>query len=85
MLYKILDVKQDADEVQIKKQYRILAMKFHPDRNHDEKSKEIFQKINQAYDILSDKEKKSLYDLTGYLDEGFGLDNQSFIDSYKAF
>lgn len=38
MLYKILDVKQDADEAQIKKQYRILAMKFHPDRNHDEKS-----------------------------------------------
>ena len=42
MLYKILGTKIDASESEIKRQYRIMAMKFHPDRNTDEKSKEIF-------------------------------------------
>jgi curved DNA-binding protein CbpA len=49
VLYKILGVEKDATEENIRKAYKVQAFKFHPDRNSDEKSKEIFQRINQAY------------------------------------
>lgn len=62
ILYSFLDIPRDASQEEIKKQYRIMAMKFHPDKNSSEESKEIFQKINQAYSILSDPVKKELYD-----------------------
>lgn len=60
--YKILDLPRTATSEEIKKKYRELAKKLHPDRNRDEKSKETMAEINKAYEVLSDKERKENYD-----------------------
>jgi len=61
--YKILNVNKNASESEIKKAYRKLAMKYHPDRNKGDKSaEEMFKKISEAYAVLSDKEKREQYD-----------------------
>jgi DnaJ-class molecular chaperone len=60
--YAILGLKRNASDAEIKKAYRSLAMKHHPDRGGDEKQ---FKEISQAYDFLSDPEKKQIIDLGG--------------------
>ncbi|MEW6184331.1 MAG: DnaJ C-terminal domain-containing protein [Thermodesulfobacteriota bacterium] len=68
--YKILGVEKKASEEEIKKTYRKLAMKYHPDRNKgDKKAEEKFKEISEAYAVLSDKEKRKQYDTFG--SEGF--------------
>merc|ERR1711871_45512 len=66
-LYKTLGINQDASESEIKKAYRKLAIKFHPDKNKDnqEEAAEKFKDISEAYQILSDPEKRKLYDQLG--------------------
>jgi molecular chaperone DnaJ len=65
--YTILDVAKDADEEDIKKAYRRLAMKYHPDRNPgDREAEEKFKEAAEAYEVLSDTEKKSIYDRWGF-------------------
>ena len=67
--YKILGVGRKAEEQEIKKAYRKLAMKFHPDRNAGDKdAEEKFKEINEAYQVLSDPQKRSRYD---QLDDSF--------------
>lgn len=62
--YKILGVSEDADQDVIKKAYRKLSMKWHPDKNKgDHSAEEKFKEISNAYTILSDKESKSRYDM----------------------
>lgn len=64
--YEILGVDKKADEATIKKAYRKLAKKYHPDANPDNKgSEEKFKEIGEAYEVLSDKEKRSKYDQFG--------------------
>lgn len=64
--YKILGVKKDATESEIKKAYRRMARKYHPDVNPDDKkAEEMFKDINEAYEVLSDKEKRAKYDRFG--------------------
>lgn len=64
--YSILGVKKDASEADIKKAYRKLARKYHPDVNPGNKeAEEKFKAISQAYDALSDKEKRKIYDEFG--------------------
>lgn len=66
-LYKILEIDKNSDQENIKKSYRKLAMKWHPDKNINNKkyAEQKFKEINKAYDILSNKEKKRQYDLYG--------------------
>jgi curved DNA-binding protein CbpA len=62
-LYEILGVKPDASQDEIKKAFRIKAMKTHPDR--PEGDEELFKRVQRAYDVLSDPEKRKRYDETG--------------------
>ena len=72
--YDILGVNRDANEDEIKKAYRKLAMKFHPDRNPDNpKAEEHFKEAKEAYEILSDAQKRAAYDQYGHA----GVDPQA--------
>lgn len=65
--YEVLGVKRDAAEADIKKAYRRLAMKHHPDRNPDDKkSEEQFKEAKEAYEVLTDAKKKAVYDQFGH-------------------
>src|SRR6476619_767946 len=69
--YDILGVKKNATDEELKKAYRTLAKKFHPDRNKGNKEAENkFKEISEAYAVLSDKEKRDQYDRLGR--EAFG-------------
>jgi len=63
--YKILGVSKTATEQEIKKAYRKLARKYHPDVNADKSAEEKFKEINEAYEVLSDPEKRKKYDQFG--------------------
>ena len=64
-LYKILGVSKEASQDDIKRSYRKLAFKYHPDRNKDKSAEEKFKEINIAYEILSDPQKRRRYDAGG--------------------
>ncbi len=65
--YEVLGVGKNADDAELKKAYRKLAMKYHPDRNPDDKEAENkFKELNEAYEVLSDKEKRNMYDQFGH-------------------
>jgi len=65
--YQVLDVTRTATEVEIKKSYRRLAMKYHPDRNpNDQEAEEKFKEAKEAYEVLTDAEKRAIYDQHGH-------------------
>lgn len=98
-LYKILGVSRSADDHEIKKAYRRLAQKYHPDRNKGDKQiEEKFKEINAAYQVLSDKSKRSQYDRFGesglggggqggFSGTGFDFENfgGGFADIFETF
>jgi curved DNA-binding protein CbpA len=61
--YAILEVSEDANFQEIKKSYRKLAKKYHPDRNKSDNAEETIKKINEAFETLSDRKKRKQYDL----------------------
>ena len=65
--YEVLGVDRNADDATIKKAYRKLAMKYHPDRNPDNKeAEEKFKELGEAYEVLSNEEKRAAYDRMGH-------------------
>ena len=72
-LYETLEVSENATASEIKKAYRALAKKYHPDVNKTPQAEEKFKEINAAYEVLSDEQKKSQYDMYG--DSMFGGQN----------
>jgi DnaJ-class molecular chaperone len=63
--YQILGVSKTATEADIKKAYRKLALQYHPDRNKGKEAEEKFKEVNQAYEVLSDAQKRQTYDQFG--------------------
>ena len=88
-LYDVLDLKQDAKPDDIKKAYRKLALKYHPDKHAGAgESTKVdaslkFQQLGFAYAVLSDEKSKGRYDLTGKTDEG--LDFGPGEDGWEAY
>ena len=79
-LYETLGVSKGASNDEIKKAYRRLARKYHPDINKEKNAEEKFKEINAAYEILSDEQKRAQYDRYG--DSMFG--GQSFSDFSRS-
>ncbi len=74
--YQILGVKKDARADEIKKSYRRLARKFHPDVNPNDKvAEEKFKEVQEAYDVLSDEKKRKVFDRFGYYHENLDADS----------
>jgi molecular chaperone DnaJ len=74
--YQILGVKKDAKADEVKKAYRKLARKFHPDVNpNDKTSEEKFKEVQEAYDVLSDEKKRKVFDRFGYYNENLDADS----------
>mmetsp|Transcript_37420 Transcript_37420/g.49202 ORF Transcript_37420/g.49202 Transcript_37420/m.49202 type:complete len:154 (+) Transcript_37420:119-580(+) len=87
--YTVLGLDRGADENQIKKAYRKLAIKWHPDKNPDnqEAAGEVFKKIGEAYSVLSDANKRTIYDQYGKqgLEQGGGGGSGGFGGGHSAF
>ena len=64
--YEVLGVSKDSSSDEIKKQYRKMALKFHPDRNNSAEAAEHFKEVSEAYAVLSDAEKRQIYDQHGH-------------------
>jgi molecular chaperone DnaJ len=90
--YEVLGVPRGAGQAEMKRAFRRLAMQYHPDRNRDEGAEEQFKEINEAYEVLSDPERRAAYDRFGHAGaegafarafEGFGFGG--FGDIFDAF
>lgn len=64
--YEVLGVNKNASEADIKKAYRTLARKYHPDLNRESGAEESFKEVNEAYEVLSNAEKRGMYDRYGH-------------------
>ena len=86
--YEVLSVSRDAGEEDIKKSYRKLAMRYHPDRNPgDKEAEESFKEAAEAYEVLRDGEKRQIYDQFGHEGlEGTGFRGfRGFDDIFSSF
>ena len=86
--YEVLGVEKSASEGEIKKAYRKLAMKYHPDQNPGDKAaEEKFKEINEAYEVLSDADKKARYDQFGFagVDPNFGAGGGAYGSGFSGF
>jgi molecular chaperone DnaJ len=90
--YEVLGVSREASSEEIRKAFRKLAFQYHPDRNRDDGASEKFKEVNEAYEILSDADKRAAYDRYGHsgaenlFGRGFeGFDFGGFGDIFEAF
>lgn len=96
--YEVLGISKGANEAEIKKAYRTLAMKYHPDRNKEKDAEAKFKEVNEAYEVLSDKDKRAKYDQfgnsafdpnsgfgAGGFSQGFGGFSDFFSDMFSDF
>jgi len=86
--YKILGVERKASELEIKKAYKKLVLRCHPDKNinNKEEAEIVFRKVTEAYSVLSNTQKRKTYDIYG-ISEGISLDYiaifQNFVDENR--
>src|SRR5215207_11223510 len=74
--YQILGIKKDAKADEVKKSYRRLARKYHPDVNpNDKASEDKFKDVQEAYDVLSDDKKRKVFDKFGYYNDNLDPDS----------
>ncbi len=90
--YEVLGIDRAATDEEIRKAFRKLAFKYHPDHNHADKAGERFKEVNEAYEVLSDPDKRAAYDRFGHggaeglFGRGFeGFDFGGFGDIFDAF
>jgi molecular chaperone DnaJ len=90
--YEVLGIDRNATDEEIRKAFRKLAFKYHPDHNHDDEAGEKFKEVNEAYEMLSDPDKRAAYDrfghggAEGFFGRGFeGFDFGGFGDIFDAF
>jgi len=77
--YEILGVGKNASDEDVKKAFRKLAFQYHPDRNNDHGAEEKFKELNEAYEVLSDPQKRAAYDRFGHTaNQGFGRGFEGF-------
>lgn len=84
--YEVLGVTKNSSAADIKKAYRKLALEYHPDRNKEAGAEEKFKEINEAYQVLSDPQKKAKYDQFGHsaFDPGAGMGGNPFAGGYQS-
>ena len=86
--YEVLGVAKNASLDEIKRAFRKLAMKYHPDRNKEPDAEQKFKEINEAYQVLSDQDKRNLYDQFGFdglNQSGFSGENINPFDIFNSF
>lgn len=84
--YSILGISKNATQEEIKKAYRNLAFKYHPDRNPDDKqAEEKFKKISEAYDTLGDEKKRAEYDRFGSAGTSYNSEKSYYQNSYQNY
>jgi molecular chaperone DnaJ len=90
--YEVLGIPRDATDEEIKRAFRRLALKYHPDRNHEDGAEEKFKEVNEAFQVLCDPDKRAAYDRFGHggpqglFGRGFeGFDFGGFGDIFDAF
>ena len=83
--YEVLGVSNSATQREIKKAYRTLALRYHPDRNHgnEEANEEIFKNVNTAHEILSDTTKRARYDLDLRIGRSYNFDDNFNSDNFN--
>ena len=82
--YDVLGLGRSASEEEIKRAFRRLALQYHPDRNKEDGAEGRFKEINEAYEVLSDPDKRASYDRFGHVGEGFGRGFEGF-DIFRGF
>lgn len=84
--YSVLGISKNATQEEIKKAYRNLAFKYHPDRNPDDKTaEEKFKKISEAYDVLGDEKKRAEYDQFGSASTNYNSENSYYQNNYQNY
>lgn len=84
--YEVLGINKSSSEAEIKKAYRKLAMKYHPDRNQDNKSAEDkFKEIQEAYEVLSTPEKRKMYDQFGHAGNNPNMGGGQGFEGFSGF
>ena len=88
--YEVLGIPRNASDEEIKRAFRKLAFQYHPDRSKEDGTEEKFKEVNEAYEVLSNPEKRASYDRFGHTGEGWGrafegFDFGGFGDIFEAF